>query len=125
MVDGELIAGIESRNEGMQPPPLIRRRGQNGTGDDLVGQRIPVHPCIVGEHEIRLLWFRDAPHLGDGQTRQHHIADAVFVHLLEECLDALALLEKVDVVQVRIPIGPMVLGNHRAPKQAQRGNTGG
>jgi hypothetical protein len=79
----------------------------NGTRENLIGQRVPVHFGIVREHVFRPFRFAGRPRFDDRQPHQNGVSDAALIHVLNDRFDAIRLLKKVDKMQVCIRIAAL------------------
>src|SRR5690606_20273810 len=101
---GVLVVGVEAGQKGMEAPALLLVKLLQGVGQNVIGATVPVGAGIIAGIVAWAAGFILVPFLGYRNAADHHVADVMGIHLLEQLVHALAFLEEVHVMQVGVGI---------------------
>src|SRR5690606_40640756 len=89
-----LVVGIETGQKRMKTLTLLRIQLLQGMGNNMIGGAIPIGTSIVTGIVARPAGLVLMPFLGYRNTADHHMADVMGIHLLEQLVHALAFLDE-------------------------------
>src|SRR5690554_8192883 len=105
----------------MEAPALLLVKLLQGVGQNMIGATVPVGAGIIAGIVAWAAGFILVPFLGYRNAADHHVADVMGIHLLEQLVHALAFLEEVHVMQVGVGIDILRSEERRVGKECRSG----
>ena len=102
VADGVTVGRVEAADEGREAPPLGLGELFQRFGQDLVGAVVVVAAGVVVQVVVRRPGLVGLPLLLDRQAEQHRLGHVAGVHGSQEPLQAVRVLDEVDVVEVGV-----------------------